>query len=194
MAETRATKKEFLEFIEDREIVTAHQLTNWFGYSYSYACKRLSLLKKQGLVENPARSCRGQWCLTVKGCTRVDFLRRREQERQAVIKNEEAAAQKEIASLKKRIEELEKERPEVEEPAKVSRGSGEPDGEEVRRLLKEFEKSVAAYAWALKHGVKLGQVDLEELRSRAGKLLRYNYLLPPAEKARFLRMISPGRQ
>lgn len=197
MAATKATKKEFLEFIEDREVVTAHQLTTWFGYSYSYACKRLSLLKKQGLVQslgNTPSSYRGQWCLTDKGYTRVDFLRRREEEREAVIKSEEAAAQKEIASLKKRIEELEKRKSELEEPARVSKGSGEPDGDEMRKLLKEYEALVAAYAGVLKRGIKPDQLDWTELRSRAGKLLTYSYLLPPAEKARFLRSILPGRR
>jgi len=50
MAEAKATKKEFLEFIKERELITAYDLIERFGYSYSYACKRLSLLKKQRIA------------------------------------------------------------------------------------------------------------------------------------------------
>ncbi len=45
MAEAKATKRELLEFIKDREIITAFDLIERFGYSYSYAYKRLSLLR-----------------------------------------------------------------------------------------------------------------------------------------------------
>ena len=51
MAEAKAPKGEFLKFIKERERITAYDLIDRFGYSYSYAYKRLNLLKKQGLVD-----------------------------------------------------------------------------------------------------------------------------------------------
>jgi len=73
MSET--TKKfEILSFMESREIVTANDLMQRFGYTYSYACKRLSLLKKQGLVTILRR---GEWMLTGAGYKRVHYLCRK---------------------------------------------------------------------------------------------------------------------
>lgn len=80
MAEAKAQKWEFLDFMEDREIVTAYDLMQKFGYTYSYAHKKLSLLKKQGLVldlgDTPSTN-RGQWCLTEKGYARLNYLCRK---------------------------------------------------------------------------------------------------------------------
>ena len=122
MAEAKATKREFLEFIRGREMITAYDLMNEFGYSHSYACKRLSLLKKQGLVldmgDTPSTH-RGEWCLTDKGHKKLHFLQQREKERDAVVKQEETLESEEIIRLKKRVEEL-------EELVKIFTGPGCP--------------------------------------------------------------------
>jgi len=77
MAETKAKKWEILNFIEGRGIITHYDLMERFGYTYSYAAKKLSLLKRQGLISNlrdtPSTS-RGQWCLTDKGQARLYYL------------------------------------------------------------------------------------------------------------------------
>jgi predicted transcriptional regulator len=69
--EAKTRKLGVLDFIENREIVTPYDLIDKFGYTYSYACKKLSLLKKQGLVENFER---GNWTLTDKGYRRLYYL------------------------------------------------------------------------------------------------------------------------
>lgn len=77
MAEAKAKKWQVLSFIEDKEIITASDLTVRFDYTYSYACKKLSLLKKQGLVRDlgsTPSTYRGQWCLTDKGYERLYYL------------------------------------------------------------------------------------------------------------------------
>jgi len=185
MAEAKATKKEFLEFMREREIITAHDLMNEFGYSYSYACKRLSLLKKQGLVHDMGdtpSTYRGQWCLTEKGHEKLYFLQRREKERDAVIKQEEMLEREEVIRLKKRVEEL-------EELVKIFTGPGGLEGE-VSRLLKECDESRAAYARALKLGVKPEQLDLRDLTSRLEKLLKYSELLPAEEREKLLKTLG----
>jgi hypothetical protein len=129
MAEPKATKREFLEFIKEREIITAYDLIERFGYSYSYACKRLSLLKRQGLVQDigdTPSTYRGQWCLTEKGYKKLHFLERSEEEQEAV-KNEEVLKREEMARLQKRVEQLEREKLELEELVKDiygTRGTG----------------------------------------------------------------------
>jgi len=66
----KARKLQVLEFIHDREIITAYDLTNEFGYTCSSARCRLSQLKKEGFIV----SCgRGQWCLTEKGYKKLDY-------------------------------------------------------------------------------------------------------------------------
>lgn len=62
---------ETLNFIEDREVITPYDLMDRFAYTYSYACKKLSLLKKQGLVTILTR---GQWILTQAGYRRLSYL------------------------------------------------------------------------------------------------------------------------
>ena len=110
MAEAKATKKEFLEFIREREIVTAYDLIERFDYSYSYAYKKLSLLKKQGLVQDigdTPSTQRGQWCLAEKGYERLYFLQQREGEGDAVTKKVVVVEREETIRLKKRVKELE---------------------------------------------------------------------------------------
>jgi hypothetical protein len=177
MAEAKATKKELLEFMRGREIITARDLIAYFGYSYSYACKRLSLLKKQGLVHDMGdtpSTHRGQWCLTKKGYEKLYFLQQREKERDAVIEQGEMLEREEITSLKKQVEEL-------EELVKIFRGPGGLEGE-VSRLLKECDELGAAYARALKSGAKPEQLDLRDLTSRLEKLTKYSELLPAEER------------
>jgi len=76
----KARKLDVLEFIHDREIVTAYDLMEQFGYTYSSARCRLSQLKKEGFTE---RLDRGQWCLTDKAYRKLRYhgvLQRKEAE------------------------------------------------------------------------------------------------------------------
>jgi len=80
MAEAKASKWEILDFIDDKKIITAYDLMNMYGYTYSYAYKKLSLLKKQDLVRdfgNTPLTRRGQWYLTEKGRERLRYLCRK---------------------------------------------------------------------------------------------------------------------
>ena len=185
MSEAKATKKEFLEFMWKREIITARDLIAYFGYSYSYAYKRLGLLKKQGLVHdigNTSSTYRGRWRLTEKGYERLHFLQRREKEREAFIEKEEMPERKEIIRLKKRVEEL-------EELVRILTGPGGLEGE-VSRLLKECEGLAATYARAPKLGVKPEQLDWRQLTSRLEKLIKYSELLPAEERGKLLKTLG----
>ena len=185
MAEAKATKKEFLEFMREGEIITAHDLMNEFGYSYSYAYKRLSLLKKQGLVHDigdTPSTYRGQWRLTEKGYERLHFLQRREKEREAVIEKEEMLEREEMTRLKKRVKEL-------EDLVKIFTGPGGLEGE-VSRLLKECEGLAATYERAPKLGVKPEQLDWRQLTSRLEKLIKYSELLPAEERGKLLKTLG----
>ena len=185
MAEAKATKREFLEFMREREMITAYDLMNEVGYSYSYACKRLSLLKKQGLVHDMGdtpSTHRGQWCLTEKGHEKLHFLQQREKERDAVIKQEEMLEREEMIKLKKRVKEL-------EELVKIFRGPGGLKGE-VSRLLKECDELGAAYARALKLGAKPEHLDLRDFTSRLEKLTKYRELLPAEEREKLLKTLG----
>jgi len=185
MSEAKATKKEFLELMREREIITAHDLMNEFGYSYSYAYKRLSLLKKQGLTDNMGNTPsthRGQWCLTEKGYKKLHFLQRREKEREAVIEKEEMLEREEMTRLKKRVKEL-------EDLVKIFTGPGGLEGE-VSRLLKECEGLAATYARAPKLGVKPEQLDWRQLTSRLEKLIKYSELLPAEERGKLLKTLG----
>jgi len=76
----KARKLKVLEFIYDMKVVTAHDLMDEFEYTYNSARCRLSQLRKEGLVK---RLGRGQWCLTDKGCDKLDhhgILKRKEAE------------------------------------------------------------------------------------------------------------------
>jgi len=76
MAEIKVIKADILGFMMQREIITPHDLVEHFAYTLSYARKRLTLLKKQGLVENLGDiplTYRGQWILTEKGYSRALF-------------------------------------------------------------------------------------------------------------------------
>ena len=185
MAEAKATKREFLEFMREREMITAYDLMNEVGYSYSYACKRLSLLKQQGLVHDMGdtpSTHRGQWCLTEKGHEKLHFLQQREKERDAVIKQEEMLEREEMIRLKKRVEEL-------EELVKIFREPGGLKGE-VSRLLEEYERLLATYARAPKLGVKPEQLDWRQLTSRLEKLIKYSELLPAGEQGKLLKTLG----
>lgn len=185
MAEAKATKKEFLVFMSEREMITAYDLIGRFGYSYSYACKRLSLLKKQGLVDDlgdTPSTHRGQWCLTEKGHEKLLFLQRREKEQEAVAKKEEMLEKEEMIGLKKRVEEL-------EELVKILTGPGGLEGE-VARLLKECEELGAAYVRVPKLGVRPEQLDVRELTSRLEKLNRYSELLPAEEREKLVKRLG----
>lgn len=98
MAETKAKKQEILAFIDARETITSYQLMERFGYTYSYSCKKLSLLKKQGLIVDlgsTPSSHRGQWCLTDKGYNRLHYLLKQQEEetKRSKERDEELVAQ-----------------------------------------------------------------------------------------------------
>ncbi len=67
----KARKLEVLKFIHDREIVTAYDLMNEFGYTYSSARCRLCQLRKEGFIQPLVM--RGEWCLTDKGYRKLDY-------------------------------------------------------------------------------------------------------------------------
>ena len=184
MAEAKAPKGEFLKFIKERERITAYDLMDRFGYSYSYAYKRLNLLKKQGLVKDMGATpstYRGQWCLTEKGYKKLHFLERSKEEQEAV-KDEEVLKREEVIRLKKRVEEL-------EELVKIFTGPGGLEGE-VARLLREYEGLVTAYGRAPKPGVKPEQLDFRQLTSCLEKLTKYSELLPAEERGKLLRTLG----
>ncbi len=166
-------------------MITAYNLMERFGYSYSYAYKRLSLLKKQGLVydtgDTPS-TYRGRWCLTEKGYERLHFLQRRGKEQEVVIEKEEMLEREEKVRLKKRIKEL-------EELVKIYTGPGGLEGE-VSRLLKEYMELAATYARAPKLGVNPEQLDLRQLTLRLEKLMKYSELLPAEERGRLLKTLG----
>ena len=185
MAQAKATKREFLEFMREMEVITAYDLMNKFGHSHSYACKKLSLFKRQGLVHDMGdtpSTYRGQWCLTGKGHEKLHFLQQREKERDAVVKHEETLEREEMIRLKKRVEEL-------EELVKILRSPGGLKGE-VSRLLKECDGLGAAYARAKKLGVKPEQLDFRDLTSRIETLIRYSELLPAEERRKLLKTLG----
>ena len=72
----RATKVELLEFMYLKEITFIYQLTEWFGFTYGSACRRLQLLKKQNLAISDGK---GHWVLTEEGIRRLHWLKRKSQ-------------------------------------------------------------------------------------------------------------------
>ncbi len=185
MAQAKATKREFLKFMREREMVTAYDLMNEFSYSYSYACKRLSLFKKQGLVEDigdTPSTYRGQWCWTGKGYEKLHFLQQRKEEQDAVVKEEEMLENGEMIRLRKRVEEL-------EELVKILTSPGGLKGE-VSRLLKECDELGTAYSRAIRSGTNPKQLDLRDLNSRLEKLIRYSELLPAEERGKLLKTLG----
>lgn len=73
--ERKATKIEVLEFITEREIVSIHDLVEYFGYRYATANWRLWRLQKEGLVSKLG-AVRGKWVLTEKGYSRLAYYGR----------------------------------------------------------------------------------------------------------------------
>ena len=67
----KARKLEVLKFIYDREIVTAYDLMNEFGYTYSSARCRLCQLRKEGFIQ--PLFMRGQWGFTDKLYRKLDY-------------------------------------------------------------------------------------------------------------------------
>jgi hypothetical protein len=106
---TKVAKCEILAFIKKREIVTCYDLMQTFYYTYHYACKKLSLLKRQGLVVdmgNTPSTYRGQWCLTDKGHEKLRFLQARAQS--------EMGKSQDVVAWEGRINQLEKENAEMQ--------------------------------------------------------------------------------
>jgi len=83
----KARKIDVLEFIYDREAVTADDLVEKFGYTYSGAHSRLSQLRKQGLIQQVTK---GRWCLTNRGYDKLDYhgVIKREEDEQERIKRQ----------------------------------------------------------------------------------------------------------
>ena len=85
----KARKIDLLEFIYDREAVTADDLMEKFGYTYSGAHSRLSQLSKQGFIQQLTK---GWWCLTEKGYNKLDYhgvLKRKGDERERIKRQAE---------------------------------------------------------------------------------------------------------
>lgn len=85
----KAKKIDLLEFIHDREAVTAGNLMEQFDYTYSGAHSRLSQLRKGGLVQGLTK---GRWCLTEKAYKKLDYhgvLKRKEDEKERIKRQEE---------------------------------------------------------------------------------------------------------
>jgi len=85
----KARKIDLLEFIYGREAVTADDLMERFGYTYSGAHSRLSQLSKQGFIQQLTK---GRWCLTEKGCDKLDYrgvLKKKEDERERIRRQAE---------------------------------------------------------------------------------------------------------
>jgi predicted transcriptional regulator len=72
-----------------REAVTADDLMEKFGYTYSGAHSRLSQLSKQGFIQQVTK---GRWCLTEKGYNKLDYhgvLKRKEDEQERIKRQAE---------------------------------------------------------------------------------------------------------
>ncbi|MBA7574008.1 hypothetical protein ES708_15810 [subsurface metagenome] len=85
----KARKLEVLEFIYDREVVTAYDLINRFGYTYGSARCRLCQLRKEGFIQ---RTMMGHWCLTDRGYNKLDYhgvLKRKEDEEKRIKRQAE---------------------------------------------------------------------------------------------------------
>ena len=85
----KARKIDVLEFIYDREAVTADDLMGKFGYTYSGAHSRLSQLSKQGFIQQLTK---GHWRLTEKGYDKLDYCgvpKRKEDERERIKRQAE---------------------------------------------------------------------------------------------------------
>ena len=65
----KASKREVLSFLEEREVVTVYSLMDRFGYSYNGAKGRIYVLHKEGLIQPLFE--RGTWGLTKKGEMRL---------------------------------------------------------------------------------------------------------------------------
>ncbi len=65
----KTTKLTVLEFIYGREMITAFDLIQQFDYTYSSAHCRLSLLKREGFIQQIGG---GHWCLSDRGFDKLD--------------------------------------------------------------------------------------------------------------------------
>lgn len=64
----KATFIQILEFINKREVVSAFDLVEWFGYTLGGAYSTLGWLKKEHLVINDRK---GEWTITNRGIERL---------------------------------------------------------------------------------------------------------------------------
>ncbi len=70
----KATKIDVLDFMHMREIVTAYDLVDRFGYSYKGAKQRLWLLHRKQLIEPLFQ--RGTWGITELAAKKLDYYKR----------------------------------------------------------------------------------------------------------------------
>jgi len=124
----KARKIEVLEFIDDHEIVTAHDLVNEFDYTYNSARCRLSQLRQDGYIEPLLR---GQWCLANRGYDKIYYLRSLKEK----AEGEKPEQEKELRRLKWRIEELESRLSLVHQ--RLARVSQEINGMTVSQLTRQ---------------------------------------------------------
>ena len=85
----KARKLQVLEFIHDREIVTAFDLMEQFGYTYNSARCRLCQLRKEGFTQQVTT---GRWCLTDRGYDKLDYrgvIKRKEDEKERIKRQAE---------------------------------------------------------------------------------------------------------
>jgi Mn-dependent DtxR family transcriptional regulator len=73
----KASTKEILEFIKLKQFIEPWQLSDKFGYTEKGSAKKLSILKKRGLLNNEIY---GQWDVTEKGTARLIYYGKRERE------------------------------------------------------------------------------------------------------------------
>lgn len=74
----KATKSELLKYIKKKEIITAMDLVDHFGYKPESAKAKLRSLRQKGLVTSWVSP--GQWCLTQQGEKRYQYYIRKEEQ------------------------------------------------------------------------------------------------------------------
>lgn len=74
------SKLDILNLIDENEVISPLQLSNYFGMKYDWATLRLNRLKIAGLVE-PLSVERGKWILSLEGYKKLDYLRREENDK-----------------------------------------------------------------------------------------------------------------
>ena len=74
------SKLEILNLIDQNDVIKPMELANYLGMSYNWATVRIHRLSKAGLIE-PLGAERGRWVLCLEGHRKLEFLRRREDDK-----------------------------------------------------------------------------------------------------------------